>query len=922
MTDRDRPAPEAFLRQAAQEGRGRLKIFLGAAPGVGKTFEMLSEGDARRRAGIDVVVGVVETHGRAETEALTRGLEILPRWSIEYEGRCLTEMDLDALLERRPQLALVDELAHSNAPGSRHPKRYQDVEELLKAGIDVFSTVNIQHVESLNDVVASFTRVRVRETVPDSILEQAEIEVVDIPPDELIERLKEGKVYLPQEATRALNHFFSKSNLSALRELALRRAAQAVDAQMLEHVRANALGGTWAGGERIIVAVSELAGAESLVRAAKRIGDALHAPWTAVYIETARSRQLGPDAHKRIAAVLALATRLGGEVATVPAINVIDGLKTYAVDARATQLIVGKSARSRWFELRHGSVVDRLVRETPGIAVHVLPFEGERPPPRKRLSGADLVSRGWGDPAGYGYTALMVAAVTAIGSTLFHVLNLGNIALLYLLPVMAAASLFGLRTGLFAGLASSLGYNFFFLPPTGTLTVSSPENIISIFVLLGVALVTSQLTSRVRLQADLAATSARTNAALAGYLRQLTALSDRQEVAKVVCAEIARLLDVRVALIEQAANGLSILATSEAGERLETMEMAAAQWVLDTGQPAGRGTATLTASDWQFQPLRAGDQALAVLGLARDDGSDPVRSDQLTLLGSLTDQSALALERLRLESEMRDVDAVRERDRLRAALLSSVSHDLRTPLTSVLAAASELRRRYQDPLLDTLESEALRLNRFVANLLDMARVEAGALNLNVEPTDLTDAVGGAVHDARRPLEGHSIRLEVSPDLPLVSVDPQLFHHCLLNLLDNAGRYGEPGTPITVRAERSYGELVLSVLDEGRGLPPGREKEVFETFRRLEGSDRSVSGTGLGLAIVKGFAEAMGMTVEAQNRRDGLGACFQHSFSRAPARARFGSGARLMTSALFAGCKPLSRSRRRSDPFGRVTLVIT
>lgn len=877
MSERERPSPEAFLRQAAQEGRGKLKIFLGAAPGVGKTYEMLSEGAARHRVGVDVVVGVVETHGRAETQALTRGLEIVPRRDVEYQGRTLQEMDLDALLERRPGLALVDELAHTNAPGSRHPKRYQDVEELLAAGIDVYSTINIQHIESLNDVVASFTRVRVRETVPDSILEQAEIEVVDIPPDELIERLKEGKVYLPEEATRALNHFFSKSNLSALRELALRRAAQAVDAQMLEHVRANALGGTWAGGERIVVAVSELPGADGLVRAAKRLADALHAPWTAVHIETARTRQLDEEEHRRIAAVLALATQLGGQVATLPAASVTEGLKSFVIDARATQLIVGKSTRSRLFELRHGSVVDQLVRETPGVAVHVLPLEAERPTGRRPLRRGKGIRGSWGAPAGYAYTWLMVAAVTAAGTTLLHILNLGNIALLFLLPVMAAASLFGLRTGLFAGLLSSLAYNFFFLPPTGTLTVSNPENVISIFVLLGVAAVTSQLTSRVRLQADLAATSARTNAALAGYLRQITTLNNAQEVARAACVEIGRLLGVRAVLLELTSAGLTIQAASHEGVDLETMELAAAQWVNDTGQPAGRGTATLTASDWQFQPLFAGERVLGVLGLAREDGRDPVRSDQLALLGSLIDQTALALERLRLEAEMRDLDAVRERDRLRAALLSSVSHDLRTPLTSVLVAAAELRRRINDPLLDTIESEAMRLNRFVANLLDMARVEAGALRLNLEPVDLTDAVGSAVHDTRRSIEGRPIKLEVAPDLPLVKVDPQLFHHCLLNLLDNAGRYGDPGSPITVRAERSYDALVLSVMDEGPGLPPGREREVFETFRRLEGSDRSAGGTGLGLAIVKGFAEAMGMTVSAGNRVDRSGASFSIHF---------------------------------------------
>ncbi len=869
----ERPSPEAFLRQAAQEGLGQLKIFLGAAPGVGKTYEMLSEGAARRRAGVDVVVGIVETHGRIETEALTRDQEIIPRRDIPYEGRILQEMDIDAILERRPDLVLVDELAHTNVSGSRHPKRWQDVEELLAAGIHVYSTVNIQHIESLNDVVASFTRVRVRETVPDSILEKAEIEVVDIPPDELIERLKDGKVYLPHEATRALSHFFSKSNLSALRELALRRAAQAVDAQMLEHVRANALGGTWAGSERIAVAVSELPGAEGLVRAAKRIADALHAPWTAVHVETPRSRQLGREDHQRLATVLNLATQLGGAVTSVPAVSVFDGLKTHVIEARATQLVVGKSVRSRWFELRHGSVVDRLVRETPGVAVHVMPLEGAGRPPARRPP----VRGDWGTRAGYGWTTAMVGAVTAVGSGLLHVLNLGNVALLYLLPVMAAASLFGLRTGLFAGIVSSFAYNFFFLPPVHTLSISNPENVVSIIVLLGVAIATSQLTSRVRAQADIAASSARSNAALAGFLRQLTSLGDRGEVSRAICVEIGRLFELRVIVLEQEGAGLAVQAANKPDTRLGVMELAAAQWAQDTGQPAGRGSSTLTATDWLFRPLGTGGRTLAVLGIAREDGGDPVRADQLALLSSLLDQAGLALERLRLEAEMRDVDAVRERDRLRSALLSSVSHDLRTPLTSVLAAAAQLRQQIDNPLVLTIESEALRLNRFVSNLLDMARVEAGALRLRVEPVDLTDAVASAVADTKRSLEGHPINLEVPPNLPLVSVDPQLFHHCLLNLLDNAGRYADPGTPITIKAERGYGELTLSLLDEGPGLPPGREKEVFETFRRLEGSDRSASGTGLGLAIVKGFAEAMGLAVTAAVRHDRQGACFSLTF---------------------------------------------
>ncbi|SOB78717.1 two-component system, OmpR family, sensor histidine kinase KdpD [Sphingomonas guangdongensis] len=875
--DPGRPDPDALLRAAAREDRGRLKIFLGAAPGVGKTYEMLSEGAARRRDGVDVVIGVVETHGRAETEALIRGHEVIDRRSVPYEGRTLREMDLDAILARAPRLVLVDELAHTNAPGSRHPKRYGDVEELLAAGIDVYSTVNIQHVESLNDVVASFTRVRVRETVPDSILESAEIEVVDIPPDELIERLRAGKVYLPDEATRALGHFFSKSNLSALRELALRRAAQAVDARMLEDVRALGLGGTWAGSERIVVAISELPGCDTLVRAAKRVADGLRGPWTAVFIETPRAVHFSDEQHARVAATMTLATQLGGAVATVPAQTVVAGIKSVLVDLRATQLVLGKSHRTRWFELRHGSIVDQLVRDTPDVTVHVLPMAAASPA-AQRARGR---SGQWGTPAGYAVTTLLVAAVTGLASALFQILDLGNVALLYLLPVMAAASLYGLRTGLYAGIASSLAYNFFFLPPTGTLTISNPENVVSVLVLLGIAIATSQLTARVRAQADLAAASARTNAILAGFLRQIAGVNDLDAAAQMICDDVGRLLDVQVVLLGRG-NGAEreILAASDPAYRLDTMDDAAASWTFDTGSPAGKGSGTLAASEWLFQPMKSGERVLAVLGVASDRVGAPVRADQLPLLASLIDQSALVLERLRLQAEMRDVDVVRTRDRLRAALLSSVSHDLRTPLTAVIAAAAELHHGTTPALIATIESEAQRLNRFVANLLDMARVEAGALKLAVEATDLSDAVAGAAHDARRALEGHAVRLNVPPDLPLVRVDPQLLHHCLLNLLDNAGRYGEPGTDIVIEGRHRYGELRLAVLDRGPGLPPGREGEVFETFRRLEGSDRAVGGTGLGLAIVKAFADAMGMAVEAANRAEGTGAAFTLVFPSA------------------------------------------
>jgi len=870
VTDADRPSPEAFLRAAAQEGRGRLKVFLGAAPGVGKTWEMLTDGRHRREAGVDVVVGVVETHGRRETEALVAGHEIIPRREVDHQGHGLGEMDIDAILERHPQLVLVDELAHTNAPGSRHPKRYQDVEELLDAGIDVYSTLNIQHVESLNDVVASFTRIRVRETVPDSILENAEIEVVDIPPDELIERLRDGKVYIPQEATRALGHFFSKSNLTALRELALRHAAQAVDAQMLEHVRSHALAGSFAVGERIVVAVSELPVAAELVRAGKRLADALKAPWTAVHIETRRSQSMTAGDRRQLADTLALASRLGASTASVPAASVVEGLRSFAADARATQIVIGKSTRPWWFEVRHGSVVDQLVRTIDDVAIHVLPGEPEIA--RRQRASVSMPGR-WGKPAHYLWSFALVAVMTALGRVLLEAIDLGNISLLYLVPVMFAAATFGLRAGLFAGLASSLAYNFFFLPPTGTLSVNNPENVVSILVLLGVAVVTSQFAARVRAQADLAQSSARQNAALASFSRQLTAAADRDALMQAICAEVGRLLDVHSVLLLPSADGPVVRAAVPPEDRLGQIERAAAQWAIDNAQPAGRGSATLTASDWLFHPLQTTRGVLGVLGLTRDDAGEPVRSDQVPLLMSLLDQASIALDRMELEEASLHARQADERDRLRSALLSSVSHDLRTPLTTILSAAQEMRRDPSPAMAATIEAEARRLNRFVSNLLDMVRVEAGALAMKAEATDLFDAAASAAHDTRASLAGHEVKVDISPNIPLVRVDPVLLHHCLINLLDNAGRYADPDTPIVIRARRTADAILLSVIDQGPGIAPGNEKRVFETFTRLEGGDRAKHGTGLGLAIVKGFAEAMGLAVEAGNNPDPHGACF-------------------------------------------------
>lgn len=868
-----RPSPDALLRLAKREARGRLKIFLGAAPGVGKTYAMLSQAAERLRAGVDVVVGVVETHGRAETQALVDPLEVIPRRQIDYQGRLLSEMDIDAILLRRPALVLVDEFAHTNAPGSRHPKRWQDVEELLDAGIDVLSTLNVQHIESLNDVVAGFTRVRVRETVPDAVLENAELEVVDLPPEELIERLKAGKVYVPQEASRALGHFFSKPNLSALRELALRRAAQTVDARMLDELRASAISGTYAGGERILVAVSEQPGSEILVRTAKRLADALHAPWTAVYVETPQAERIDPAEREQLSASLSLASSLGATLATVPAASVAAGLVAQVAEMRATQVVLGKSRRKRWPGLRRGSLIERLIGEFESVAVHVLPIAesprtGKRPaalrqPPKRRWRS-------------YLLSLSFVVATTFSAILVRPFVGVNAVDLIYLVPVLAAATLFGLRPAVAASLASALAYNFFFLDPLYTFTIENPQNALTFLLLTVVAIVASQLAGRLRSQATIGARSARENAALAALAQTLAQVSDGENTAAAICSETARLLDVHTVVLGQRDGQVAIMGSHPPRITLDPVDIVAADWAFSHGEPTGRDTRTLNASDWQYHPLKTSLGVLAVLGIARDDGKPPIPADRAVLLTTIIGQAALAHERLWLEKDMRELTVLNERDRLRTTLLSSIGHDLRTPLTAVVAAAQMLSDSDEaKEQVETIKSEAKRLQRFFDDLIDITRIESGALNIVPEATDLTDAVSAAVHDMRKALEPRQVRLAVPPTLPLVLVDPKLLHHILINLLDNAAKYTAADTVVTIEARRTPDSVVLAVLDEGPGLPPGGEGILFERFARIEGSDR-VGGTGLGLAIVKGFAEAMGLGVSAANRPDRVGACFSIS----------------------------------------------
>jgi two-component system sensor histidine kinase KdpD len=874
VTD-DRPSPDALLQSAKREARGRLKILLGAAPGVGKTVEMLREGADLRAAGVDVVVGVVETHGRADTAALTETFEILPRKTIEHGAHRLDEFDLDAMLERRPQLALIDEFAHSNAPGSRHPKRWQDVEELRDAGIDVYTTLNIQHVESLNDVVASFTHVRVRETVPDRLLEDAEIEVVDLPPDELIARLKAGKVYVEGEAQRALTNFFTRNNLAALRELALRRAAQTVDRALVEQLHASGAAGTFAGGERIVVAVGDQPQGELLVRTAKRLADAFGGAWTAVSVETPRAATLDADARARIAEALRLAGSLGAQVITVAANDVIGGLRDLLAQQRATTLVIGKTPRSWWFEFRHGAVVDRLVRELSGVAVHVVPMvAADNRPARWQMRTPWL---------GLATGLAAVALTTLVALFVEPWIGITSLDLFYLVPVVLTATAYGLRPALAAALASSLAYNFFFLPPIHTFTIEDPQNAVTFAVLTGVGVVAAQLAGRVRRQANVGARSAAENAAVAAFGLELAAISDGPATARAVAQEVAQQLGVEAIMLTCDDGDIAVSAASGDVPPLSPIDLAAAQWAFERNETTGRDSSTLTASEWQFHPLATTLGVLAVLGVSSTHGGSPVPPDRQLLFTTLKGQAALAYERIRLEANAREVSALRQRDELRATLLSSIGHDLKTPLTSVIASVDALRREHPNSAdVATLGEETSRLRRFFDDLIEMTRLEAGALSPRLEPLDLTDAVASAISDLREEIGTRRIDVDVPSDLPLVDADPRLLHHILINLIGNAAKFSPAATGLTLAAGRDDGGVSLAVLDRGVGLPPGDPAALFERFARVEGGDRT-GGTGLGLAIVKGFAEVMGVRVTAANRTGG-GATFTLQWPQAMVRA--------------------------------------
>jgi two-component system sensor histidine kinase KdpD len=875
MSIERRPDPDELLARVKEEetrqARGKLKIFFGAAAGVGKTYAMLEAAREQRAQGVDVVVGWVETHGRADTEALLGDLEILPRRPVEYRGTTLQEFDLDAALARRPALILVDELAHTNAPGSRHAKRWQDVLELLDVGINVYSAMNVQHVESLNDVVAQITGVVMRETVPDSIFDHTdEVELIDLPPDELLQRLRDGKIYIPDQAREAIENFFRKGNLIALRELALRVTAQHVDAEMRHYMRDHAIRETWPVRERLLVCIGPSPSSIRLVRAAKRMAEGLGAEWIVAYVETPAQTRLPQEARDRVAQTMRLAEQLGAETHTLTGPRMSDEILAFARARNVSKIVVGKPERPLWKRIALGSIVDTLVQGSGEIDVYVI--SGDRDDSRP------LPPRPWPprtDWAPYGWAAASVAVSTVIAWAMFNRFALSNLIMVYLLGVIVVATRYGRGPSLLASLLSVAAFDFFFVPPYFTFAVSDTEYLVTFAVMLVVALVISGLAVRIRAQAESARERERRMAALYAMSRELASTRGVDRLLEVAVRHIAEVFRTRVVVLLPQPDGRLAPGEGAAAQfPMDASELAVSQWVHEHGQVAGQGTDTLPGASGLYLPLTGSRGTVGVLGLRPQDPRSLRAPEQLHQLETFASQTALAIERARLAEEAEQAQVRAETERLRNSLLSSVSHDLRTPLASITGAASTLLEGEsrldagtRRDLLEALHEEADRLNRLVQNLLEMTRLESGALQLHTEWHSVEEVVGAALGRFGKALARRPVTTRVPADLPLVPMDDVLIEQVLINLVDNVLKYTPAESPVEVSAEDTGTAVLVEVADRGPGLPPGEERRIFEKFHRAEAT-RSVRGAGLGLAICQGIVRAHGGRIWAENRPGG------------------------------------------------------
>lgn len=876
--DYQRPDPDELLQRVkaeeARSQRGRLKIFFGAAAGVGKTYAMLEAAQTLRAEGVDVVAGYVEPHRRPETEAMLEGLPVLPTRTIEYRGVKLQEFDLDGALARKPHTILIDELAHTNAPGSKHPKRWQDVEDLLNEGINVYTTVNVQHLESLNDVVAQITGTLVRETIPDSILERADdVELIDLAPDDLLKRLREGKIYLPQQAEQAVHSFFRKGNLMALRELSLRHTANRVDEQMQVYRQDKAVAQIWPAGERLLVCVGPSPLSSRLIRSAKRMANGLHADWITLYVETTRSTTLSDSARNQVIQNLRLAEQLGAETVTLSAHDIVDEILTYARKRNVSKIIVGKPDHPVWRDLLFGSVLNDLIRRSGTIDVYVI--SGDVDTPSTTVAPRTPTKVRWS----LHLRALAVVCLcTGIAALMYPFFAPANLIMEYLVGIVFVSARYGRGPAITASIASVLLFDFFFIPPYLTFHVSDTEYVITFLVMLLVGVVISGMTTRIQGQAEAARERERRSTSLYEMSREFASTSNVVELTRIAAQHIEALFEVRVVLLlPDNRKQLQVYGSDEAKRLLTIQEANVAQWAYDRGEEAGSGTRTLPGSQGLYLPLLTPKGKTGILGVYASNSGRLFSPDQMHLLETFANQSALAIERALLTDETERSRIQIETEQMRNSLLSSVSHDLRTPLAAITGAVSSLLQR--DHTLDghgrelalVAYEEAERLNRLVGNLLEMTRLESGAVTVEKEWQPLEEVVGTTLLRMERFLENHSLKTTLPHDLPLVPIDGVLIEQVLVNLLENAIKYTPSGSAIELSAWKEGDGVCIEVADRGPGLPHGEEERIFDKFYRLRVSN--TSGVGLGLAISKAIIQAHGGNIWASNRPGG-GASFR------------------------------------------------
>lgn len=892
----ERPDPDELLdklqRDERRQRRGRLKIYFGASAGAGKTYAMLEAARKLRDEGVDVVAGVVETHGREETARLLHGLEILPQRVIEHRGRPLQEFDLDAMLARHPAVALVDELAHTNLSGSRHVKRWQDVEELLDSGIDVHTTLNVQHLERLTDVVGQITGIRVFETVPDQVFDRAdEVRLVDLPPDELLERMREGKVYLPQQAERAVRNFFRKGNLIALRELALRRTADRVDAQMREYRADQSISRIWQARERLLVAVGPGPEAGVLVRASAQLAASLKADWLAVYVETPRLQRLPEARREAVVRALKLAQDLGAETVTLDGTDVSTSILAYARLRNVSKVVVGTGQGRPWWRAWRAPLSERMARQGSDTDVFVIGRDApaaQSRSTRERGVFAERPANGWRKPwRAYLGGIATCGAITLVAAALAGTLELANIAMLYLLGVIFAAVRLGRGPAVLVSLLSVGAFDYFFVPPTFSFSVSDTQYVLTFVVMLTAALVISHLTTSLHFQARVASWRERRTSAIYAMARELAAALTTSQILEIGGRHVHDVFQARVAILLPDSNEKVRQPVEEVDTAIVPVhvDLDVAQWVYDQQKSAGQGTDTLPATDALYLPLRAPMRTRGVLVVQPRDVRQIAVPEQQRLLDTFAAQIALALERVHYVAIAQDALINMESERLRNSLLSAISHDLRTPLTTIVGFSSVLARQAANDgdaagtsaglpnaqssaaLASAIHEEALRMTGLVTNLLDMARLQAGGVQLNRQWQPLEEVVGTALRACRRALAQHEVNVTLPPDLPLLEIDAVLFERLFANLLENAAKYTPAGTRIEIAAARA-GEagdgVEIVVQDAGPGLPAGMEMRVFEKFTRGE-KESATPGIGLGLAICRAIVEAHGGAIRAENR---------------------------------------------------------